>query len=84
MFLPVDINLSRPVHFAELESGVFTVFHALISSQDQQEGGSLRGVPFRDDANYRLPKLELWKGKEKKDYNDELFLRSVLNNRLFR
>lgn len=65
MFLPVDINLSRPVHFAELESGVFTVFHALISSQDRQEGGSLRGMasPF---ATMQIIGCRSWSSEREK------------------
>lgn len=58
MPLPVDINLSRPVHFAELESGVFTVFHPLISSHDRQGGrGEVikrYGVPFRVVATMQI------------------------------
>lgn len=57
----MDINLSRPVHFAELESGVLAAFQALISPRDGggREGRkrSLRSMaPF---ANYSVAELAL-------------------------
>lgn len=68
----VDINLSRPVHFAELESGVFAAFQALISPRDRRGGGkgrkrSLRGMasPFATMQIIGCRTGALWKKKRR-------------------
>lgn len=66
----MDINLSRPVHFAGLESGVLAAFQALISPRDGggREGRkrSLRSMaPFATMQIIRLPNWRSLK-KEKK------------------
>lgn len=68
----VDINLSRAVHFAELESGVFAAFQALISPRDRRGGGkgrkrSLRGMasPFATMQIIGCRTGALWKKKRR-------------------
>lgn len=58
----MDINLSRPVHFAGLESGVLAAFQALISRwrrEGREEAVIKKYGSFCDDANYSVAELAL-------------------------